>query len=270
MKRREFKNGRIKTIMEEFSNFNEFINVNNNRPIVWECNSRPARKREDKDFTGCESFEEAQELLLHGYNESVDRMIKTVNALQKSGEKTKTVRFADVCGYAPIVPNAIIGLPCSMMNQKKQQVKARVVTLVYDVNCAWYVTTQELLDYGCRVINCALNLERAGYRVKIDIASTFNEEGKRQYIMRVPLKNEDQPINIKRVSFGMSHAAMLRYLAFDWAERLPGSKHLSAFGRAIQFAPKCFENVKEVFGENEFLIHYGMDVEEMLSQNNLK
>lgn len=265
------KKGELKMILEEFRDFNEFQRVLDTRPIVWtdDYDNEPSRDVVDRSFKGCNNYDEAREMLTHGYNESVDRMVKKVNTLQKTGNAVRNQNYPDVVGYQPIVPLALMGVPTSMMNQKKVQVKSKVITVNYDCGVTAKHKPKEVLDFGCEFINWCLNLENRGFRVKINYIKTFNPTGgdtDRQYVLAIPLKNENQPLNIKRMSFALTHVAMQRYLSWDWVERLPGSTKVSNFGRSLSGwseDSKYHKNIKDYYGDSSLLVTFGMDLDEV-------
>lgn len=266
MKRAEYLDRNIKTIVEEYNNFKEFCAVQNNRPLVWDTWGEPTRDEKYDSDKRCDTFEEAQNFLLYGFEENVNEMVSAVGQLQKTGTRTRKQLYADVVGFAPIVPNAILGVPNSMMNVKKKQIKTKVVTINYDPTVPWHVSPQEVLGFGCRFINCVLNLERRGYRVKINYLATAGD-GTRQYILRIPLKSEHNPLNIKRMSFPITHIAMLRYLFMDWEERLPKSDRMSGHGHPLYVADANEkENFNEVMNDGSYLVTFGTDIETMFKQ----
>jgi hypothetical protein len=140
------------------------------------------------------------------------------------------------------------------------------VTINYDPTVPWNVTPQEVLDFGCRFINCVLNLERRGYRVKINYLATAGD-GEWQYILRIPLKSEHNPLNIKRMSFPITHVAMLRYLFMDWEERLPKSERIGGHGHPLYTADtKEKNNFHEVLNDGSYLVTFETDIETMFKQ----
>ena len=263
------KRGELKMILEEYKDFGEFQRTLDARPIVWTDNSEPSRDEIDPSFKGCASYENAREMLTHGYNKSVERMVKKVNALQKTGTVRKTERFMDVVGYQPIVPLALIGVPTSMMNQRKVEVKSKIITVNYDCGVTASHKPKEVLDFGCEFINWCLNLENRGFRVKINYIKTFNPSSgdtNRQYVLAIPLKNENQPLNVKRLSFALTHVAMQRYLSWDWVERLPKSEPMYGFGRSLSAwseDSKFHKNIKDYYGDSSLLVTFGMNLEKV-------
>ncbi|MGI4657239.1 DUF7192 family protein, partial [Klebsiella pneumoniae] len=77
------------------------------------------------DFTGTHSFQEAYNLMVKGDRESYDMVVKLKKMTDALFRMDKSVKRKPVVapeGYQPHVPNAIKGLPNSMMSQ--QRVKA--------------------------------------------------------------------------------------------------------------------------------------------------
>ena len=272
MKRYEDFKSEYKTIVETYRSFNEFCATQDNRPFVWtnpECDGKQYREVSGSDWRGDVSFKEAQDLLLHGYDKNIDAMVKRVGVLQKEGSSRKTKRFADCVGYAPIVPNALMGTPNSMMNQKKVPIKNKVVTILYSPQVSCGVDASEVTEFGCKFINSVMNLERNGYRVRIDYVDCYTSEGndKRQYVLRIPLKNEHQPVNIKRLSFPLTHVAMQRFLGFDWFEHVPKSKYIGGLGAPLNRTSRGAQsNFRRLLKDNEYLILFGDDVEQIFKQ----
>lgn len=266
------KTGGYTTIMETYKNYNEFIATQNKRPFEWTNpevgGGKHYRDAKGDDWRGCKSFDEAQTMLTHGYDENVGTMIKRVGELQKQGVSHKTKRYADVVGYAPIVPNAIMGLPNSMLNSKKVDIQNKVITILYCPEVSVMVSAEEVTEFGCRFINAVMNLERCGYRVRIDFLNVFTDEYyEKQYILRVPVKNEHQPVNIKRLSFPLTHVGMQRYLCFDWFEHVPHSAYIGGLGSPIgKCDSKARTNFREMLKDNEYLVLYGDDIETKFKQ----
>lgn len=257
-------------VAEEYRDFREFGRTQDRRDTVWTSGGTPVREQAGSySWERAESYEQARGYLENGYNENVERLVKGVNALA-NGQATKTKRYADMVGYQPIVPNAVMGLPKSMMNHKKVKVKAKIITIAFDPGVMGSVKPESVLEYGCKFINWVQNLEAKGYRVRIEFMKSMAESAgdKEQYILLIPLKSENQPLNIKRMSFALTHVAMQRYLVWDWAERLPGSKQMWGFGcsfhgnaRKHVLLKNAKAIVESVLGTKAMIVHYGMDLD---------
>lgn len=173
----------------------------------------------------------------------------------------------DVVGYAPIVPNAILGLPQSMINQTIVPKKIKVINVVFNAGNPAMRDKKEVLEYGAKFVSYIMNLEKQGYRVRIDCLLSFNDfVDDKHYILRVPVKNEHNPIDLKRICFPLTHPAMQRSIGFDWYERLPEAEHICGYGR--EFCTERNEKrrnavLKKFLKSNEYFVCYGMDLDEV-------
>lgn len=247
-------------ISEVFTDFTEFLTTCDER----ECNFGYVRTRynDDDDWAGA-SYKQARNMLTHGYEKTVKAVHAKVNQLQKQGVTKPPTRVRDYVGFTPIVPNVILGIPKAMWNNKQVPKKSKVVTLVYDCGVSCCVSSEELAEHGAQVVSYVMNLERLGYRVRIDAIAGFS--GSKTYMVRIPVKNENNPINLKRVSFPMTHVGMLRTLGFDWYERCPDAIEMGGYGTPLYCLndDKRERLMKDVLGENEYYINYQMDVKDV-------
>lgn len=271
MKRFESKENKIHTIVEEYSGFGEFCSVANSRkPNKWAVEHGPAKNEHDPGWRKCDSFEQAQDFLMHGYDEDVKELVGRVKTLQKQGTSARTHRYSDLVGYQPIVPNAILGLPKAMINSKKVPVKNKVVTILYNPSVGSATGKSEVMEFGAKLLSHVINLERHGYRVKIEYVCPIQGSAKksdRQYVLRIPIKSEANPLNIKRTAFPIAHVGMFRYLAFDWYECLPGSVYMSGYGQTYKYADDNLKkNFTDMLDDNEYMINFYDDLDEIFGK----
>ena len=273
MKRHEYRENGNVTIVEEYKNFNEFTSVAMTRnPNGWAEDHGLARESHDSGWRKCASFEEAQDFLRHGYDKDVSVMLKKISTLEKQGTRAQVHRYADVVGYVPIVPSAILGIPCSMMNSVKKPIKNRVISVLFNPSVSANVSKDEILDFGCKLLGYLLNLEKNGYRVRLEYAlpiTGLKSNKIRQYILRIPIKSEYNPLNVKRVAFPLAHVGMFRYLAFDWYEHLAGAEYMSGYGTTYNFATdKEKENFTSLLDGNEYMVDFYSDLDKVFEQLN--
>lgn len=260
MKRIEFGDGNIAEI---YSDFGEFFNTCDSRE--WNDDFyEEARTRysHDDDWAGAD-YEQARDYLMYGYEETVGKTKTAVDELQKQSIVKKPTRTRDYVGFTPIIPNVVMGLPKAMWNDKRPPMKTRVISIVFDVSILCDVTRDEMMKKGAEVVSYVMNLERLGYRVRIDVIDGFSAEW--TYLLRIPIKNENNPINLKRVSFPMTHTAFSRTLGFDWYERLPNAKYMSGYGRSLYAldSEKRKGVLSHVLNENEYYVNYRSDMDEV-------
>lgn len=248
-------------IMETYNSFTELLETCDSR----KQNFGDARTEEDFRFTGVHNYEEARELLQYGYSKDIKYIQAKVGELQKQGTVNKPKFINDIVGYAPIVPNAIIGIPQSMINQKMNPKKAKVVTVVYNGGNPARRDKKDILEYGAKFVSYVMNLEKQGFRVKIDSLLSFNNGDSENYILRVPVKSEFNPIDLKRICFPLIHSAMQRSIGFDWYERLPEARQISGYGRELcTMGQGQRQKILDKFlKKNEYFVCYGMDLDEV-------
>ena len=217
-------------IIEQFNSFDDLLHTCDKRKY----NFGYGRDNLGGSWAGCNSYEEARKLLTHGWSEKIELMKKSIKELSL-GTADKISFKNDVVGYAPIVPNAILGLPQSMINNVRKPKKAKVVNIQISMDFNSGVNQDEIIKWGSNLVNKIINLENSGFRVKLEYIGSFQRDDSESgiHICRIPLKNEFQPLDLKRIMFPLCHSAMLRIIMFDWYERLPKAKRLSGYGRAL-------------------------------------
>lgn len=256
-------------ITEHFDSMEALLATIESRPVNNAFASSKSSDKEklssrtgDDEFCGTKSFEEAVELMMHGWDEPLSKLKKEASKLQaKSNMKTsKYVPTSGVVGFAPIVPNAIMGLPNSMIHYNKTQQKVKAVTLVYGnhVNCGW--TTDEIIKASVVALQIVNELELMGYRVKLAVEGYYGERGRNSARFVVDVKDWRQPIDLKKLAFPMVHPSMLRRIAFAWLETTPELSKDMVWGYGVPANNKNYESVvaelkrSKQLGENDFYL----------------
>lgn len=269
MKREVFKDGYCEGVIETFDSFNELVRVTKSRKSNFGC----SRIEKGGEWRGCDSLEQAQEMMLNGVNdrEKIKKIKSKIEQFHKRQEGSSYSRYNEVYGYAPVVPNAILGLPKSMVNSKMNPKKQKVVNLIIDIGVPASVSPESFESKIIEVISKAISLEKSGYRIRIDLSKAFNksEGNKLSYILKFCLKKETQPIDIKKMIFPLSNVAITRYIAFDWYESCPKAKEIDGYGYSMTIIKRDnkrmyeFLKSKIITRENTILFHYGLDVDEV-------
>lgn len=246
-------------VIETFNSSNELITTNNSRTQ----NFGEARDSTDDRWRGA-SWDEAINMLQFGWDKPVRAIKSNIQKLEKQGNMKKVSFRNDIVGFAPNVPNAILGLPQSMINQSITYKKAKVISVLVDLGASCSVSSNDIIDYGMKVIEKLYSLEKAGFRVRIEYLKTLNGRNYEPYTyaLRYLLKNENQPFDLKRMAFPLVHTAMFRRIAFDWYERLPDAKHLGGYGTPL-YKNDDRKNIKQVLcDKNTYLVMYNDDLDQ--------
>lgn len=280
----QLKSGR-KMYIEQFENYQEYINTieqrNANIPSDGDRYHTLEYVSKDSDFTGVENYQQAKEYLLNGWdrplkqlNEQVSREIK---ALQFT--KVATKNYNDVAGYMPIVPNALLGLPTSMINQRKDVKKTKVLRFLLDTTFPGALDVNKIIKYYSKVLAKIALLEQNGFRCRIETTmQNANEEEEKTIVAHtILLKSENRLLDLKKMCFLMCHPAMLRIFDFAWQNSLP-LKHIDYNARGMGTALYCWKSedgkkeakevISKIIQSNEKMIYvyYGCDLNEALKE----
>lgn len=238
--------------IETFDSADEVVKTCKNRPLNTAAGfSTDEQKKENESFTGVKNWNEACELLKTGYQPSVEKF-KTGIKSSLSGQGKRISFFNDVVGYAPIVPLALQGIPNSMQNSYMKPIKAKVVDIYYDMGCPCYVNKDKLQAAGEKLLGAILDLEMQGYKFNLYATQTYCD-GNSFDMLCTKVKNSNTPLDLRKISFPLTHPAYFRSIGFDWYSRMPKSKYRNGYGHALtsEHSEKIFQDgFKELFGKN--------------------
>ena len=266
MKRTVKKIDKQEYIIEEFNSYSELIKTNDSRESNW----GDTRTDKDRKWRGA-TYDEAVQLLRYGWEdkEKVEMIKETISDLEKMQDVPKMSFKNDIVGYAPIVPLVLQGVPQNMINSTRKPKKAKVINLIVDISVSASTSVEEILKWGATVVAKVMNLEKRGFRVRIEIANVFSRDNwdTKVHAMRVLIKSENQPFDIKRMMFPIAHSAMFRVFGFDWYERLPEAQHFDGYGKSlIHHSDSHARAVKDVIADtkNSYYICNKEDINEIL------
>lgn len=211
----------IKVSVEKFESISSYVNTIANRPnnkVMKECYSS---QKESKSFCGTKSYSESLELIEVGYKDGLDKInndgAERINYRSKS---SRSIPKAGVVGYAPIVPNAIIGLPKSMKTKSSIPHKTKVLSIWYDLTASCGVSTEEIAKAGRHMLELINKLEMQDFRVELRVVTGYC--GCNQYCFSaVKVKTDRQPLNPLKIAYPFTHASFLRRQGFKWLETYP-------------------------------------------------
>jgi len=188
-------------------------------------------------------------MLREGYQPTVDAV---KGKLKVRATEKRFKRFDDVAGFAPIVPNAILGLPKSMINSSMLPIKAKVVDVYYDMTVTCNFTSADLIRVGQKILGTILALEHQGYRFNLYTVTDYSDsEGCDMVCVKV--KTASQPFDLKRMSFTTTHTAFFRGIGFEWYAKFPRGRYRFGYGRPIcaeHGADKAREEFRKLFGRS--------------------
>lgn len=230
------------------------------------------KKVDDPDWYGVASYQEALDLMETGYQPTVDELKKGIKA-NLSGQAKRITFHNDVVGYAPIVPLAIMGVPQSMMNSHMKQVKAKVIDVYYDMTATCDKEPKQFIDAGAKLLGAIMELEMQGYRMNVYCVQGYFSPGSGCDLLCVRVKSANQPLDLKRISFPLTHPAFFRVIGFDWYSKVPGGIHRWGYGHNLSrdFNNEHMQNgFKELFGNNAVVFSASQIIKNKDSKDHLK
>ena len=223
------KNGR-KVLIESFKSFSELIETNDTRTSNFGYN----REIEGRDFD-FNSYEQAVSWLFN-YDKHLELFktkLKHVDN-KKTLDVKKTKNVIGVSGFQPVIPNALMGLPNSMISTQVVSKKSKIINVLIDGTYKYSTSPREVADKFSQALAYLTGLEKQGFRVRISLMFLFgNSNAGQVHVSRVLLKSENQPIDLKRMMFPLTNLGSFRLFGWDWYERLPQGEQISGYGSAI-------------------------------------
>jgi hypothetical protein len=171
-------------------------------------------------FTGTESYEQADKLLLYGDRDLAEKLERagvrqTRMKLQKQGAK-RVIR-ASVVGFAPHVPNFIAGIPTAMLSIKEKRVPQRVVTIYYNCSVRYGISSDDIIKATANLMSAAMQIEANGTRVNMYVSCICEVDG--QYLCAtVKVKEAGQPFDTLKMTYPLVHTSMHRRHMFRLME----------------------------------------------------
>jgi hypothetical protein len=217
--------------MERFESVAEMVAVNNKREMT-SSSFNNVRADIDGSWSGVKSFSDAEQLLINGYQPTVEAMRGVWKG--KAGTVGRFKFENQIAGFAPIVPLALKGVPNCMLNMSMKPMKAKVLDVYYDITVACRVSSGDIIKLGQSILGSIIELEREGYRFNLYGVQTYSDSNSCDMLV-VKLKSASQPLDLKRVSFPLTHTAFFRVFGFDWYSRVPNGKYRSGYGHAMGY-----------------------------------
>lgn len=207
--------------------------------------------KEMGDFEGVKNYEEALNYLRNGYQPTVNKLREKLN-IKDPGQKR--ISFTNgVVGSAPIVPLALKGVPNCMIDTKMKQIKCKVIDVYYDMTCSCKTKSKDIIANGQKVLGAILDLEHQGYRFNLYAVQTYTDS-ETSDVLAVKIKSSHQPLDLRRMSFPLTHTAFFRVIGFDWYSKFPKGKYRCGYGHAIGYEYNDEATLREfsqkLFGDN--------------------
>jgi hypothetical protein len=192
-------------------------------------------------------------MMQEGYQPTVDKLKANFKA-NVQGQGKRISFFNDVVGYSPIVPLALLSVPTSMQNSYMKPIKAKVLNVYYDMTASCSTSSEDIIKAGQKLLAAIMELEMQGYKFNlyaIQSYASYNKGGADMLCTKI--KNSNTPLDIKRISFPLTHTGYFRVIGFDWYSRCPKATYRSGYGHGLCYEydeEQMAQGFKEIFGEH--------------------
>jgi hypothetical protein len=216
-----------KVVYEHFKTLEILLDTMENRPLrneAYKNKENLASQREEigvkNPWSGTSDYNEAMQIIKEGYKKPLEKMKKAILKIGQNETYKRPRTKNDYIGFAPNVPNYLMNQPINMINREKQVNKAKTIHLIYSYGASSKVKPNDMIKGGINFISLVNSLEKQGYRVKIDILSSYTTF-KTLACFTVNVKEYGQNLNLLKLTFPLVHPAMFRRVGFKWIETTP-------------------------------------------------
>lgn len=247
--------------VELYNTVSDMVTLLKTRNITNSSFDDQQTKQIDTSWVGVRSYDEACEFLHNGYQPSVEKLKERMKA-KYVGEGKRITFHNDLVGYAPIVPLAMQGVPQSMLNHKMKPIKAKVIDVFYDITVNCGTTSEQILNNGSNLLGAVVDLEQEGYKINIYAIQSYSDSSNCDMLV-IKIKDSRQPMDLKRMSFPLTHTAFFRVIGFDWYSRVPGGRYRYGYGHNLnqEFGrEKSTAIIREVTGNDRAVVLYGAEM----------
>lgn len=254
-KKIDFGSRKMKAVIERYESARAVVEDCRVRPITDPCFTDRSKKTLELDWEGVSTYEEALNLLEFGYQPTVEKLKEKMKDLGKIGTQKRMRIENSVAGGAPIVPLAMMGLPKSMLETKIKPIKCKVIDVYYDMTCSAGTSPKRIIENGQKLLGAIMELETMGYKFNLYAVQGYSDERSVDMLV-VKIKSSTQPLDLKRMSFPLTHTAFFRVIGFDWYSRCPKAKYRSGYGQALAYnlsEKNLGEFAKQAFGDNALM-----------------
>lgn len=212
------------------------------------------RNRWSREFNGCDSFDDALDMAIHGWAEGGALIEKTRGYVQALNPLSPKMVKYGIAGTTPNVPRAIAGNLLNMRQPKPSpQRKKKTVTLVYNM-CENGGTDAEMITNKAAVTAALIDeIEAKGFAVEViaavaTVGYNWNDESSINAFEFVRVKESHHPVDINRLAFSLGHAAMFRGLFFADMQRNHEFKEIGeGLGSATSFNASKGHNEEQIY-----------------------
>lgn len=267
-------------VTEDFRSLNHLMEELRKRPnsnYMRDVNNSQETDSDSFAFTGTRSYEEAEQMLVNGYLEVLDKLRSDIKEKNKINAKyaadiAHPTPHTSMIGFCPCVPNAILGLPNSMISVDRKPMKRKTLSILYCPRGHGGKTQEWFIDAGVALLSAIDLVEKSGIEVQLKICIKYSQDdsGYELTFPTVMIKDYGERYSLQKISFPVAHPSIFRRIGFKWLETSPDIRR--NYGLGYGRPPVDFDLAKSklVVDKNTYLIttndiqNHNCDVAEVL------
>lgn len=222
--------------ISNFRDLNSFLESITDENINDIFINRFASVNESFDFTQTSSFKEAWDLCRFSWDEGFANFYNLFRKVKYIFTKDYvTERDFLPVGYLPNIPRYLKGIPTSMYTYKKVEA-TKMLNIYMQTDYNSYQTKEQIINRGVLTLNLINYLESNSIKVNFLLISVSIQNNEIAMI-KIPLKNAYERLNLKKCYFPIVHPSFLRRLCFRAEELMPLTDEdwASGYGRTLSF-----------------------------------
>lgn len=178
-----------------------------------------------QEFSRTSSYEEAVNLALEGWPEGLalaNAMRAHISAKVNAGLPTRPVLRRDVAGAGVDVGAYCAGQPDCMYDFETEPAQGLITRILLNVTPSCGIASDVILARGAAVVALVDALETCGRRCEVSIALAASQVSGPDWRWQATtlLKAADQPADLDKLAFGLSHPSVYRRLALSRMESM--------------------------------------------------
>lgn len=218
---KKYKSNDYTVFRYDFDTLHQFIKHIQSAPINHDVFKSFSSHKNDSEWTGTRTFEEAIDLCQRGWSDNFENLVRLKKRIDEKLLSPVPVshQITDIIGYAPSVPDYLMGNPLNMWRQVNRQIPKFVnVYLNISYNCG--TNRNAIFNRGIIVQSIVDSLQDKGYSVRFKTFICVNN-GDEIIFSTFNLKGEGEKLNIKKTYFPLCHPSFFRRLVFSLMESTP-------------------------------------------------
>lgn len=238
--------------ISEFKDLNSFLQSITDENINDIFVHRFASVNESFDFTQTSSFKEAWDLCRFSWDEGFDNFYNLFRKVKYIFTKDYvTERDFLPVGYLPNIPRYLKGIPTNMYTYKKVEA-TKMLNIYMQTDYNSYQTKEQIINRGVLTLNLINYLESNSIKVNFLLISASIQNNEIAMI-KIPLKNAYERLNLKKCYFPLVHPSFLRRLCFRAEELMPLTDEdwANGYGRTLSF-----KEVDDILKQESFNTDY--------------